>query len=266
MDDLFAALASPHRRLLLDRLNERDGRTLGELEAELPVTRFAVMKHLRVLEAAHLVVARKVGREKLHYLNRAPLQEMSDRWISRYAAPFARTMSDLKAALERPTPMSEAKSETLAETAPRHVYELFIRASAEAVWSILTDDAQTPLWQHFNMTSRTTWAVGGAIEFSAGDRPMIVGEIMELTPPRRLVHTFAARWSPEVADDKPSRVTWEIEPVGDGVCKLTLTHDDFGGATATSRAVRGGWPESLSRLKTLAETGTPLLMPAPAQG
>ena len=88
-DDLvFKALADPTRRLLLDRLYERDGRTLTELEAKLDMTRFGVMKHLRVLEDAGLVATRKEGREKLHFLNPVPIREIHDRWISRYAEPF----------------------------------------------------------------------------------------------------------------------------------------------------------------------------------
>jgi uncharacterized protein YndB with AHSA1/START domain len=86
---------------------------------------------------------------------------------------------------------------------------------------------------------------------------MIVGEVLELDPPRRLVTSFSAKWSPEVAADKPSRVTWELTPVGGEACKLTLVHDGFEGETATSKAVTGGWPEALSRLKTLVETGVP---------
>lgn len=153
--------------------------------------------------------------------------------------------------------------------APRHVYEVFLRAPAEAVWAIITDDAKTPLYQHFDMTSRTDWRVGGAITFFMGDRAVIVGEIREFTPPARLVTTFSARWAPDVAADAPSRVTWEITPINDQACKLTLIHDDFDGDTATSRAVTGGWPETLSRLKTLVETGTPFTLPpayAPSSG
>lgn len=262
MDDVFAALAHPVRRQLLDLLFERDGRTLGELEQRVPMTRFGVMKHLRVLEDANLVVTRKVGREKHHYLNPAPIQQVSDRWISRYASPFVRAMGDLKTHLEeRTVPM--------AETAPRHVYQLYIRASAQAVWDIITDDAKTPLYQHFNLNSRTDWRVGGHIEFIMGERTVIAGEILAMEAPRRLAFTFHARWSPEVAADRPSRVTWEIEPVGENACKLTLVHDNFDGETATAKAVGTGWTETVSRLKTLAETGRPFeLEPgyAPAQG
>ncbi len=249
MDEIFNALAHPVRRSLLDLLRERDGRTLSDLESHLPMTRFGVMKHLKVLEDAHLVVTRKVGREKFHYLNPAPIQQVSDRWISRYAAPFARAMSDLKTQLE-------GKDQPMSQPAPKHVYELFIRAPAEAVWDVITDDRKTPLYQHFNMTSRTEWREGGRIEFLMNDNTVIAGEILTLERPRRLVMSFHARWSPEVAADRPSRVTWEITPMGEA-CKLTLIHDNFEGDTATYKAVTGGWPETLSRLKTLVETGVP---------
>lgn len=258
MDEVFDALAHPDRRALLDSLFERDGQTLTELQSRFPVTRFAVMKHLKILEAAHLVTSRKIGREKRHYLNPVPIRQVSDRWISRYAAPFVTAMVGLKQQVEGTVMIG-----------PKHVYEIYVRASAEAVWAILTDDEKTPLYQHFNMTSRTDWRVGGAIEFMIGDRTVIAGEILELAPPSRLVLTFHARWSPEVAADAPSRVTWDIRQLPGNACKLVLTHDDFDGDTATSRQVNAGWPETLSRLKTLVETGQPFeLEPdySPAEG
>jgi uncharacterized protein YndB with AHSA1/START domain len=139
---------------------------------------------------------------------------------------------------------------------------MFIRASADALWALLTSDEKAPLWQHFNMSSRTDWRAGGSQDWLLNGNVMIGGEILELTPPRRLVTTFHARWAPDVAADRPSRVTWEITPIGDDACKLTLIHDDFEGETATSKAVTGGWPEALSRLKTLAETGLPFTLDA----
>lgn len=256
MADVFDALANAHRRQLLDLLRERDGRTLSDLESRLPLSRFAVMKHLGVLEDAGLVVSRKVGRERFHYLNPVPIQEVSDRWISRYASPFARGLRDLKVGFEQ----GAFKMNTVA-VSPRHVFELFIDATPEAVWSVLTDDARTPLWQHFNMDSRTDWRVGGKIEFLLGGRTMIVGELLELDPPRRLSHSFQARWSEDVAGDPPSRVTWELAPAGTGATRVTLVHDDFGGDTTTSRMVSTGWVEAVSRLKTLVETGRPFAMP-----
>ena len=99
-DRVFKALADPTRRLLLDRLFERDGRTLTELESQLEMTRFGVMKHLRVLEESGLVVARKKGREKLHFLNPVPIREIHDRWISKYREREVSVLLDLKNELE----------------------------------------------------------------------------------------------------------------------------------------------------------------------
>jgi DNA-binding transcriptional ArsR family regulator len=99
-DRVFKALADATRRYLLDRLFERDGRTLSELEAELEMTRFGVMKHLRVLEEAGLVVHRRSGREKLHYLNPVPIRLIHDRWIDKYAERHVAALSELKSGLE----------------------------------------------------------------------------------------------------------------------------------------------------------------------
>ena len=107
-DRVFKALADPTRRFLLDRLFERDGRTLSELESELDMTRFGVMKHLRVLEDASLVVTRRSGREKLHFLNPVPIRLIHDRWVSKYAEPWAAGLSGLKSELENERAEEEA--------------------------------------------------------------------------------------------------------------------------------------------------------------
>ncbi len=133
LEDVFRALADPNRRTLLDALRERDGQALGELEERLPgMTRFGVMKHLRILEAASLVTTRRDGRRKLHFLNPVPIQLIADRWISRYAQPWTAAMADLKSALEAPN-----------MAAPRHVFETYIRTSPERLWQALTDPELT---------------------------------------------------------------------------------------------------------------------------
>lgn len=257
MDKIFDALAHPTRRALLDRLRLADGATTSALAAGQEASRFAIMKHLRILEDAGLVVSRKVGRGRRHYLNPVPIQELADCWTAPFLAPLLQNLTRLKATAE-----TRAMTATPPPPPPVHVWEMFVRATPEAFWDVLTDDARTPLWQHFDMTHRTEWRVGGRIAFLLGDTEMIVGELLELDPPRRLVHSFSARWAPDVAADSPSRVTWEITPVGEDACKGVLTHDGFAGATATALAVTGGWPEALSRLKTLVETGTPFRLPA----
>jgi DNA-binding transcriptional ArsR family regulator len=100
MDAVFKALADSTRRTLLDELFEQDGQTLTALETRLPMSRFGVMKHLRVLEEAGLVTTRKRGREKLHFLNPVPIRLIHDRWVSKYAEPFAETLTGLKQQLE----------------------------------------------------------------------------------------------------------------------------------------------------------------------
>ena len=100
MDKVFKALADPTRRSLLDELFREDGQTLSALEARLPMTRIGVMKHLRVLEAAGLVTTRRRGREKLHFLNPVPIRLVHDRWVSKYAEPWAAALSELKTTIE----------------------------------------------------------------------------------------------------------------------------------------------------------------------
>ena len=100
MDAVFKALADPTRRELLDRLFEQDGQTLGQLEADQPMTRFGVMKHLRVLEEARLITTQRRGREKLHFLNAVPIQQIHERWVSKYAQPWAATLTGIKRTAE----------------------------------------------------------------------------------------------------------------------------------------------------------------------
>src|SRR3954468_23428699 len=101
MDEVFRALSDPTRRSLLDELFAHDGQTLTALEERLPMTRFGVMKHLKVLEEAGLVVTRKRGREKLHFLNPVPIRLVHDRWVSKYAEPWTATLTDIKSRLEQ---------------------------------------------------------------------------------------------------------------------------------------------------------------------
>src|ERR1700720_816211 len=100
MDDVFKALADPTRRSLLDELFREDGQTLSALEERLPMTRFGVMKHLKLLEAAGLIATRRRGREKLHFLNAVPIRLVHDRWVSKYAEPWVAALSDLKNSIE----------------------------------------------------------------------------------------------------------------------------------------------------------------------
>jgi uncharacterized protein YndB with AHSA1/START domain/DNA-binding transcriptional ArsR family regulator len=254
VDEVFKALADPSRRLLLDRLFERDGQSLLELQAELAMTRFGVMKHLRVLEEAGLVTTRRVGRQKLHYLNPVPIRLVHDRWISRYAEPIVAQLSALKARLEEP-PMGVQ--------APRHVYEIYIRTTPERLWRAITDPADTRQY-YFGTEVQSDWKVGSRMVYLDHGETSLDCKILEIDPAHRLVHSFKALYNPEGANDRPSRVTWEIEKLGE-TCRLTLIHDDFDGETATYRDVEHGWSQILSGLKTLIETGRPLVVEQPAE-
>jgi uncharacterized protein YndB with AHSA1/START domain/DNA-binding transcriptional ArsR family regulator len=251
MDDpVFTALADPTRRHLLDLLFERDGRTLGELVAAVPgMTRFGVMKHLRVLEAAELVTTRRVGREKHHYLNPVPIRRLHDRWLDKYRARAADALIDLKHVLEN----LEGNPMTSTE-APAFVSSVYIRATPEAIWRAITETDYT-LRYYYGSAIETDWKPGSPYVMTTDGRLQIEGRIVEATPPTRLVQTFHAVWDEGVKADAPSRVTWEIEETDPGICKVTLVHDGLVAGSSTLEQVSGGWPLILSGMKTLLETG-----------
>jgi len=245
MDDVFKAIADPTRRRLLDALFRQDGQTLHELEQRLPMTRFGVMKHLRVLEEAHLVLTRRRGREKLHFLNPVPIRLVHDRWVSKYAEPWAATLSDLKYRLEDAT--------------MEKVFEIYIKTTPELLWEAITDPELRRVYT-FGLRVESDWTPGSRYEgrSPAAPAPILAGENLEVHPPRRLVQSYNALWSDDVKAEGTSRVTWEIEPIGDS-CRLTVTHDQL--REGANAELYGGWPMILSGLKTLLETGESLTTP-----
>jgi uncharacterized protein YndB with AHSA1/START domain/DNA-binding transcriptional ArsR family regulator len=247
---VFRALADPSRREILDALFERDGQALSELERLFDMTRFGVMKHVKVLEEAELVVTRKVGRSRLHYLNPVPMREIHDRWTGKFAARATASLLALRAGLEKGADMA-------ANGKPSHVYVVYIRATPERIWDALTQSEFTQQY-YYASTVESDWAPGSEYEYAINGQTAIVGEVLVADPPSRLEMTFDARWDDEVAPDPPSHITWEIEPAGDGLSKLTVVHDGFDGETNTFGQVAGGMPYILSGLKTLLETGEPL--------
>jgi len=251
MDDaVFRALAHPARRTLLDTLFERDGATLSHLENVLPeMTRFGVMKHLRVLEDAGLVSARRVGREKRHYLNAVPIRQIHDRWLDRYRARAAEALIELKTTLEE---------ESMDVSAPTSVFTVFVKATPEQVWQAITESEFT-LRYYYASTIESDFEVGSPYRYLIDGREAIVGEVLEADPPRRLVMSFDARWDDGVAADPPSRIAWELADRGPGVVQLTVVHEGLVAGTATFEQVAGGMPFILSGLKTLLETGEPLV-------
>ncbi|HVR06024.1 MAG TPA: metalloregulator ArsR/SmtB family transcription factor [Solirubrobacteraceae bacterium] len=246
MDEVFKALADPTRRGLLDELFREDGQTLTALEAHVAMTRFGVMKHLRVLEDAGLVVTKRRGREKLHYLNPVPIRLVHDRWVSKYAEPWAAALSDIKQRLEDRT--------------MEKVFEIYIKTTPERLWEAITDPELRSRYT-FGLRVESDWQPGSAYRgVSSGADPLILeGENLEVDRPRRLVQSFRALWSEEVKAQGTSRVTWEIEPVGDDSCRLIVLHDQL--PENASPEIYGGWPMILSGLKTLLETGENLTTP-----
>jgi len=251
-NDIFKALADPSRRALLDRLHASDGRTLNELCAPLDMSRFGVMKHLNILEEAGLITTRKVGREKLHYLNAVPIRQIYDRWVSKYAEPWAIGLTNLQTELER---------ESIMDSKPRTVNRIAIKARPEQIWQALTDPAKTSkFW--FNCSIRTDWETGASFELwdaNEGEKEA-EGIILELDPPRKLAMSWRFLSMPNTDNDGPSRMTWEIEAHAEmqGVTLVTVIHDDYADAAATARVLENGIPIVLSGMKTLLETGETL--------
>jgi len=244
VDDVFRALADPTRRSLLDELFREDGQTLSALEERFSMTRFGVMKHLKLLEEAGLVVTRRRGREKLHYLNPVPIRLVHDRWVSKYAEPWAAGLSELKDRLEKTM---------------EKVYEIYIRTTPERLWEAITD-ADIRAKYNFGVRAVSDWTPGSRIEMVHAKGGGLLGEgrVVEMDPPRRLVHTMVALWGEDVKAEGESRVTWEIEPVGDS-CRLTIVHDQL--REGANDQLYGGWPMILSGLKTWLETGELLTTP-----
>jgi DNA-binding transcriptional ArsR family regulator/uncharacterized protein YndB with AHSA1/START domain len=260
MDVVFRALADPSRRQLLDSLNRRNGQTLRELCAGLDMARQSVSKHLAVLGAANLVTTVRRGREKFHYLNAAPINEIGERWITPYERDRVDALADLKRALEDPT-----------VNKPSFVYTTYIRTTPELLWQALTDPAFTQRY-FWRATFQTDWKAGSTMRWdllgvTIADPEQVV---LESDPYRRLAYTWHS-FTPELAEilelteeareriaaERRSRVTFELEPLGELV-KLTVVHDGFEAGSLVASLVSEGWPRILSDVKTLLETGETL--------
>jgi uncharacterized protein YndB with AHSA1/START domain len=243
---------------LLDSLNARNGQSLRELCAGLAMTRQSVSKHLAILEAANLITTVRQGREKLHYLNAAPIGEIAARWINRYDRERVDALADLKNALENATVQK-----------PEFVYTTYIRTTPERLWQALTDPAFTR--RYWGVAFESDWKVGSTIAYTFGENQVTVADpaqvVLESEPYRRLSYTwhgFTPEWArtygyddqylAKVSSERRSKATFDIEPQGDLV-KLTVIHDDFEPGSPVLESVSEGWPRILSALKTLLETG-----------
>jgi uncharacterized protein YndB with AHSA1/START domain/DNA-binding transcriptional ArsR family regulator len=256
LDRVFKALADPSRRRLLDSLNARTGQTLSELCSGLEMARQSVSKHLAVLEEANLVTTLRRGREKLHYLNAAPINEVADRWIDHYDLGRVHALADLKTALEEN-----------AMEKPSFVYTTYIATTPEQLWQALTEPAFTR--RYFDTEFETDWKPGSPMVWHHHGVPIDDPDqvVLEADPPHRLSytwHTFTSEWAESIdfeeearaafAAEPRSKVTFEIEEAGQLV-KLTVIHDRFEPGSKVLESVSTGWPMLLSELKTLLETG-----------
>ena len=244
---VFRALADANRRELLDRLFERDGQTLGELCEYLPnMTRFGVMKHLGVLEEADLVITVKVGREKRHFLNPVPIRLVHDRWISKYSEPVVGAMSALKTRLE--TPMDTFD----------HIYSVYIKAPPDRVWRAITDGDETVRY-YYGTRVASDWRPGSALTYAYPDGSLAAdGIVVEVEPGRRVIMSFHPRWDTEIEAEGPIRMTWRSSPprrVG-----RAHRHQRLGPNSKSAESFAGGIVYIVSGLKTLIETGEPLVV------
>ena len=238
MDAIFKALNDPARRALLDSLRRKDGQSLTELEEQLAMSRFGVMKHLKVLEDAHLVIPRKSGRFKYHYLNPLPLQEVIDRWIDPFLKPQAEALSALKTRLES----SSMKPDVLMST--------YIACSHDALWDALTKGDLISAY-HFACSKVTGDydAPGNTVEYLTEDGGvMLSNRVISVTPKTRIEMAFHPTWG---GDESVSRCVYLIEPQQSGM-KLTVEHYDL---VAEQQGITEGWNRFLSGLKTFMETG-----------
>jgi uncharacterized protein YndB with AHSA1/START domain/DNA-binding transcriptional ArsR family regulator len=260
MDAVFKALSDGSRRRLLDGLNNHNGQTLRELCAGLEMTRQAASKHLAVLEAANLITTVRRGREKLHYLNAVPINDIAERWIGQYDQERVRALADLKHALED-KPVNK----------PEFVYVTYIQTTPEKLWQALTDPVFTQ--RYWGVMLQSDWKVGSPVLTQAVPGAEIRDldqVVLESQPHRRLSyswhnyqpeHAEIFGWTDEVfaelIQEKQSKVTFELEPV-ESMVKLTVIHDDFEPGSEMLKGVSEGWPAILSCLKTLLETGEPV--------
>lgn len=245
---VFRALADPTRRAILDALFVEDGQTLTALSTDHHMTRVGVAKHVAILEDAGLVISRRSGREKHHHLNPIPIRLVHDRWIDKYTEPWAAGLVGLKTRLE---------------TTMEKVFEIYIKATPSRVWEAITDP-QVQAMFNFGGAMHSDWTEGSSwtMNHPRTDRPLASGDNVVVDPPHRLVQSRITTWSDAAQRQGTTRVTWELEAVGDS-CKVTVIHDQL--PDDAPAELWGGWSMILSGLKTWLETGERLTTPGSLQ-
>ncbi|QBX99569.1 ArsR family transcriptional regulator [Rhodophyticola sp. CCM32] len=243
MDMIFKALNDPTRRTLLDSLRRKDGQTLTDLEDQLDMTRFGVMKHLKLLEDAHLIITCRHGRFKHHYLNPLPMQELLDRWVAPFLQPQSRVLSELKTKLERETIMGK----------PDFMMQTFIRCTQDALWDALTKADQMAAYHFMCNEVRGDAKPDNVTEFIQPDGSTMLRQVTsEMDPKSRIAMTFEPLF---MGPDAPhSHMVYLIEPQGE-TCMLTVEHYDM---APGQEGFAEGWARMTSSLKSYLETGTAL--------
>ncbi|ORA24366.1 ArsR/SmtB family transcription factor [Mycobacterium aquaticum] len=251
MDEVFKALADPNRRQLLDALNDRDGQSLAELCAGLPIARQSITKHLARLEAAGLVTTVRQGRHKLHYANVEPITAITDGWLSRYERAATPALSDR---MVHPPDVTEFR------------YTTYIRTTPERLWQAVTNPAVAP--EYLGHAIESAWLKGSAYVWIENglrtEHPDQV--ILESDPYRRLGFTYRTLTA-DVADlteellvagdtEPRSRVHFDIEPLDDLV-KLTVVHDNLSPGGVVLPLISHSWPMKLAHLKSRLEQDAP---------
>jgi len=249
MDAVFKAMADPVRRRLLDRLRQKNGQTLSELGEGLGMSRQAVTKHIAVLEAANLVAFERRGRERLHYLNPIPIQEVADRWIGAYQRTPAASLTHLKRTLEGETAVKD-----------RFVYVIYIMSTPDKIWGALTDAAlNRQFWfgmhQESDFKKGSPWSIVGE-DGKVWDK----GSIVEADPPNKLVIAWTHQQRPELTAEGESLCTLTLEDAP-GSVKLTCVHEIDVADSNFIKAVSNGWPAIFSALKSLLEKDAEMARP-----
>lgn len=249
MDDerVFRALADATRRLLLDRLDERDGQSLRELCAGLSMARQSVTKHLAVLESANLVTTQRRGRDRLHHLNPGPINAIADGWIDRYSRH--RPQAELPSALHSTMDGAPGPGE--------FVYTTYIRTTPERLWHAVTTPAISDsalghaIESDWSKGSPYVWVEGGVRTENPGQL------IQESDPYQRLAFTYPST-DTATADQGRSRVAFDIDPLDDQV-GLTVTHHGLRPGSAMYQQISRSWPLKLANLKSELELAAPPL-------
>ena len=270
LDDVFKALGEPTRREILDILAARPGLTVNELAEHFPTSRYAIRKHLLVLEKANLISYKWDRPAKKLYMNAIPIQMIYDRWISEYSRYWARGLTSLKYDLENAAETSgenetmSADSSNESQNEVSQVYVVYIKTTSEKLWEALQNPEFTRQY-YMGMDIHMGAGVNEPIEYvhtgEQGEKLVrVYGQVLEIEPLKKLVHTFNPPL-PESGEKPPeTTVTYEIEEMG-AMTKLTVTHTGFGEARELFTATQEGWALILNGLKSLLETGEGLPMP-----